>query len=370
MRYWILIILSLLVISSCKKVEEPISSTDNPDFHINGLKNGVAINLAAGNNDYYMFTSAGKDSKEVYYHTGRLANAKCLGICGEEFIFHFKGNTNSPSGNQVVKEGNIDFTIVEPKLLYGVSFNSNRTFTSRAIEVDYTWDFGNGSASNEINPYQLFEADQDFYNVSIQVKTSKKVESNLATKIYTNSGCKVSFDLVKNGSSSRLIAKHTGGKVAQYLWEFEDGNTASVAELDYDFRSIKGSEIVCLTIIDEFGCVSQSCQNVIVNEAFAFVAANFDYTVEEIKPKNGFEQFNTFSLEYINEKGEVFFTNDAQNDQIIRIISVEKYPSMNEAGFPVKRVHFALSATLVSAAGNTIEFTDLEGFVGIAYKEE
>ena len=370
MRVWLIFILSIVVFASCKKVEEPVSNTDSADFFIKGLKNGNAISIAAGDNDYYMFTAADKDSKEIYYHTGRLANANCSGICGEEFIFHFKGNNNSPSGKQVVKEGNVDFTLAEPKLLYGVSFNSNKTFTSRAVEVDYTWNFGNGNASNDINPYHLFEADQDFYNVAIQVKTSKKVESNLATKIYTNVGCKTSFELVKNGSSSRLIAKHTGGKVAQYFWEFEDGNTASVGELDYDFRSIKGSERVCLTITDENGCVSQSCQNVIVNEAFAFVAANFDYEIEEILPKNGFDQLNTFSLEYIDEKGEAFFSSETENNQTIKIISVEKYASLNEAGLPVKRVHFILSATLVSASGNKVEFTDLEGFVGIAYKDE
>lgn len=370
MRVWILVISLIFVFASCKKVTEPNSRTDSAEFYVKGKKNGVPFSISAGDNDYYMFTSSEKDDKDIYFHRGRLANANCQGVCGEEFIFHFKGNTEKPQGDDVLKEGEIDFTLAEPKLLYGVSFNSNNTFTSRAMKVDYTWDFGNGEASAEVHPYQLFEADKDFYNVSIHVKTSKKVESNLATKIYTNTGCKTSFDLVKNGNSSRLVAKHTGGRVAQYLWEFEDGNTASVGELDYDFRSIKGSERVCLTITDENGCVSQSCQNVIVNEAFAFVAANFEYEIEEVIPKNGFDQLNTFSIEYIDAKGEAFFTNDLFENQTIKIISIDKYPTLNSNGLPVKRVHFILNAELISALGNTVEFTELEGYMGIAYNEE
>jgi len=370
MKIWVSIISLIFVFASCKKVEEPVSNTDSADFFVKGKKDGTSFSIAAGDNNYYMYTSSEKDDKEVYLHTGRLANANCQGVCGEEFIFHFKGNTEKPKGDGVIKEGTIDFTIAEPKLLYGVSFNSNKTFTSRAMEVDYTWDFGNGSVSEEVHPYHLFEADKEFYNVSIHVETSKKVESDLATKIYTNTGCKTSFDLVKNGTSSRLVAQHQGGRVAQYLWEFEDGNTASVSELDYDFRSINGSERVCLTITDENGCVSQSCQNVIVNEAFAFVAANFDYEVEEILPKNGFEQFNTFSLEYIDEKGEAFFTDESFANQTIKIISIDKYPTLNNKGFPVKRVHFVLNAKLISALGNTVEFTGLEGYMGVAYQAE
>ncbi|MBD79088.1 MAG: hypothetical protein CL840_09230 [Crocinitomicaceae bacterium] len=370
MRGVFYVILSLVVLYSCKKVEEPNVNSDTADFYVKGLKNGAQFQLSAGDNNYYMFTSSDQNNEDVYYHSGRLADANCTGVCGEEFIFHFKGNKVSPAGNDVLVAGEKDFTMSEPRLLYGVTFNSNKTYTSRAVEVDYTWNFGDGNVSNDQNPYHLFEADKEYYDVSIQVKTSKKVESNLVNRIYTSSGCKTSFDLVKNGQSSRLVAKHEGGRVAQYYWEFEDGNTASVAELDYDYRSINGSERVCLTITDENGCVSQSCQNVIVNEAFAFVAANFDYEIEEVLPKNGFDQLNTVSVEYIDEKGEVFFSSDANNSQTVKIVSVEDYPTRNEHGLPVKRVHFILNGTLVSAQGNKIELTEMEGYIGVAYKEE
>lgn len=367
MKCWLFFISSLIVLASCNKAVEPQNSTDNPDFYLKGYKNGQPISINAGDENYYMYTSTSKDNEDINYYTGRLAKNDC-NTCGEEFLFRFKGDKTS--GAKLLKNKEIDVEVEDPKVKYGVQFNTDKTYTSDARSVDFIWNLGDGSTSLEPEPYHLFNADKDYYEVELLVETSKGVPSSLSSKVYTSTECKTWFDLIKTSHGMRLVARHSGGRPSQYLWEFEDGYSASVAELDYDFDEVYGQELIRLTITDENGCVSQSSQNLVVNENYAFTAANFEYDIEEVLPKNGFDQLNTLSLEYTDEFGEVYFSDNQNEDQSIKILNVESYGSKNEFGQTVMRFQFNLNCTLTSLKGNTISFTDLQGYVGVAIPEE
>jgi hypothetical protein len=365
MRFIAGVIGLIVFFGSCKKLEESPSSHDSYKFYVRGEVEGRSLDLKAGEGDYYMFTNTETEEGQAQWFTGKLAEANCSNACAEQLTIRFKGKDSEPI-EAIVNDKRVDFTIHEPKLKYGVQFTTEKTFTSRANEVVYHWEVDNETSLEEKDPYVVLAADKEFYDVRLEVKTSKGVDSKIENRIYTDPNCKTWFEYKKQDGKNRLIAKHKGAAVVQYFWEFEDGSSASVPILDFESSSIKGSERVCLTITDENGCVSQSCQNVLVNERFAFCAANYDYELEEILPKNGFEQFHTVELEYTDPSGETYYSNRLEQGQSLVVLNVEDYPELNENGQKVKRIQFAVSCQLVSLSGKTIQLNNLEGKLGVA----
>lgn len=365
MRFLLLNILLLFVFVSCEKGNTPEDQTDTPDFYLNGYKNGDPIKIVAGDDNYYMFTSSSRNIEDVNYYNGRLAKADCDN-CGEEFVFRFRGDKQEEA--KVLAKAEVDFTVEEPEVKYGVQFNSDRTFIARSSDANFKWEMGDGRESTDKNPFHLFSSSEEFYDVSLVVEADAG-QSELKNRIFTTTGCKTWFELVKKGNQYRLVPVHEGGLPKQYFWQFEDGSSASVAELDYDFDAVKGSEKICLTVTDENGCVSQSCQNLIVDDNYAYTAANFEYEIAEIQPKNGFDQFNTLSIEYTDANGVTYYSLETEENASVRITGIENYTDLNEMGLPVKRFQFVMNCNLYSLDGKKVEFTEMTGYFGVAYKQ-
>lgn len=357
----------ILIAFSCKKVEEPVANYGAHHFYFNGNKNGEELKIAAGENNYYMFTSKHTDQSGAEHFVGKLSTVNCPNAnCGEAVIIDFKGPAKEPIEN-IVSDKRVDFTIREPKMKYGVQFNAEETFVSQAAEVKYRWSFADEGVTKEAKPYHFFEADKEYYDVKLQVIAKSQIQSEIKNRIYTNPECKTWFEFVKEANGSKLVAHHRGGKASQYYWEFEDGTSASVPELDYEYNPTHGSERVCLTITDEFGCKSQYCQNVVVDENYADYAANYKFDLEEVQPKNGFEQYKTVLIKYVDPTGEVYYSDPVNQQQSVSIKKIEDYSQTNEKGEKVKRIEFVLSCTLQSESGKTIELSNINGALGVAY---
>ena len=367
MRYIIYISLLLLIVS-CKKQQEPEAYIDQPDFYLQGEINGESIRITAGDNGYYMNTNVDVDQDQIAQYSGTLKKANCTSDCGPTIDLKFREQEVGKSDGSFISVGKVDFKEQNAQKYYRVSFNAEESFTSRAVNVNYTWDFGDGTSSNEKNPIHDFVEGKLFYDVCLTVTTSKGVASSLCNKVYLNAGCETSFGLMRVGHEFELRASHNGGAPNLYHWEFENGISASTPKIDYNVLNSRPIEKVCLTITDENGCVSQRCKNIVIYEELAFTAANFNYTVNEVYPTHGLLQTGTAEFTYIDQYGEAYSTKHSTgiSGMQVQVLEVENY-SANESGQPVKRIHVVMNADMESASGKNLSIRNLEGYLGVAY---
>ena len=366
MRYLIYILL-VLVSFSCKKEKEPEVRVESPDFYLQGKINGETIRISAGDNGYYMNTSAAYDENQIAEYRGILKKENCSN-CGPVIQFTMREREASNGAGIVIQAGKLGFQIARPAKSYKVRFNAEETFTSRAVNVEYHWDFGDGTTSNEKNPTHYFPIGKEFYDVCLTVETSKGVASTLCNKIYLNPDCATSFGLIRVGHQFELRASHRGGSPNLYYWQFGDRFSASTPHVDYNVTNSEAVQNICLTITDENGCISQKCKNLIVYEELAFTVANFNFIVEEVLPVNGLLQTSTASLDYIDQYGEVYSSklNGQNQSNTVTVLGVEEYEA-DQNGLPVKRIHVLMNANLTSKSGKSIKLESLEGYLGVAY---
>ncbi|TND00384.1 MAG: hypothetical protein FD123_4380, partial [Bacteroidetes bacterium] len=137
-------IVSLFFLASlvygCRK-EEPVNFTGTPVFYVNGTLNGSPLNLRAGENNYYMYSSYTSDVNSVYEFTGDMRTQW--------------SNTNSPSSFKVTirdyDQHNIVNTSIDSALQAGaytfVSPPAGTTINFTALPqgdsvLNYNWTFG------------------------------------------------------------------------------------------------------------------------------------------------------------------------------------------------------------------------------------
>lgn len=157
--------------------------------------------------------------------------------------------------------------------------------------VKWSWDFGDGSTSDEANPTHLFSYPlvkdsilgdpNPFRKVCLTVETvSGCVASSCQTiniymdktpvdpapqchawiKYYTQSDIVTIPEVV-----AYKLVDASNGKVVSRLWKFEDGTTSTEAELMKTFDIFKPTQNVCLTINTEDGCTSSWCETIQVS---------------------------------------------------------------------------------------------------------
>jgi PKD repeat protein len=187
-----------------------------------------------------------------------------------ELVFRFKdtrGNWSSTTSHQVEKE-----------LLPYALFQSDETFfcsigtvnfTNLSVDADsYEWDFGDGTISNEVNPFHTYTTPGQ-YTVSLKVsnalaegKTHTLVleqlinisESPVANFSYTADNLFVQFLPDESGHSA-------------YNWSFGEESNSDSETPDHHFASDNEYE-VCLQVTSDAGCVANYCQIIGVNTSF------------------------------------------------------------------------------------------------------
>ena len=157
--------------------------------------------------------------------------------------------------------------------------------------VEWKWDFGDGTTSNETKPTHIFSlpfgvnqlADPNpFRKVNLTVKTTSgcMVSYSETINIYMNSSqpepvskCHAWFKYYKPTNVISIpevipykLVDASEGKVVSRIWKFEDGTTSTEAEplVRFDFQ--KPTQKVCLTIYTADSCSSTWCETIYVTE--------------------------------------------------------------------------------------------------------
>ncbi|WP_370089268.1 PKD domain-containing protein [Ekhidna sp.] len=149
--------------------------------------------------------------------------------------------------------------------------------------LNYTWDFGDGSTSNQINPSHEY-ASEGVYTVSLEARNNLGGCFTILEKdveVFQELSSSFSFTSVCYGDE--VVFDNTSvGTGVTFNWNFGDGNTSSFFEPSHPYES-PGSYIVSLKVTSNDGCVreSESRVDIYSNPTPIFIAEN-DCADEEI----------------------------------------------------------------------------------------
>lgn len=212
---------------------------------------------------------------------GPLLDADCL------FEPHFTYNLSA------------GFTFNQTCILSGISSGFTNTSspitTSRMYNVaafqnipefSYTWDFGDGSPTeNVINASHTYATAGSYTLVltdTIYGWATNCVADTMATLTVTNPSV-ASFTEVTTGLTVDFTNTSTAPLGATFVWDFGDGNTSTQTDPTHTY-ALDGTYTVCLTVTDACGSI-QTCSSVTVGcpaptPAYTFVATglNVDFT--------------------------------------------------------------------------------------------
>jgi PKD repeat protein len=151
-----------------------------------------------------------------------------------------------------------------------LTYNFSSSFVSpNAI---YIWNYGDGSSDTTSSPTTTYTytTTGTYHSCLTIYDVASGCLSNVCQAIYAGSvnGNCGNYLYAYNDTLSYLTynfigVSYSGNTASTYLWDFGDGNTSTAATPTHTYTQA-GEYTVCLTLTDNAGCVSTSCQIVYV----------------------------------------------------------------------------------------------------------
>jgi PKD repeat protein len=117
----------------------------------------------------------------------------------------------------------------------------------------WSWNFGDGTTSNQQHPLHIYTGGLPNYVVSLTVTDTAGCTSSLSTSIFANF---VSPLIASETEMCGLDTVHFATSLQNYpayLWDFGDGNTSTLPNPNHVY-TVEGSYTATLTVTDNSGC--------------------------------------------------------------------------------------------------------------------
>jgi len=176
---------------------------------------------------------------------------------------------------------------------FGVYFFSQSS--SQNDIISYHWTFGDGHDSNDHNPSHEYN-EPGTYLVCLRIEDSEGCVSEICHEVHVGEleGCHASFTWEQITGTQQIHFNSTStsqNDIVSYVWHFGDGHEGDGNDPYHTYEE-PGTYLVCLSITDSEGCVSDVCHEVHVGEP----------EEEECNASFNFET---------NEEGVIFFNNNS-----------------------------------------------------------
>jgi len=364
----IISLLSMLIGLACKKktYPEPAPIVGDAAFYAECLLDEKPFNLISGDKDYYLYTACNTGKYNVYEMTGEFKQIECTN-CNNSLRIQINDSRIIAPGqaidiNYALKIGQYEYVKGGNDGLINVNFLGafNKPGSS------YTWDFGDGTSSNELNPQHLFKP--GIYKVKFTGLSTENCYSSIENTInlkdpdFPNACIKVNQYDTLNLFSVAILG---GKKPFKYLWEFGDGKTSTDSVVFKNYL-LKGTYAVKLTITDANGKKSSVNYNAISSNDVSFCSANF--SMKEIALFDSRNILSKIKIDVTDEFGTRFTSDNLSqpNTSTFEILAVEDFMN-NRNNEKVKRIKVRFDCLMYSESKST-HLQSKEVYFAVAYK--
>ena len=155
-----------------------------------------------------------------------------------------------------------------------VAFSSNGSMDPDGTITEFNWEFGDGQSSLQANPSHSYTS-AGSYTVTLTVTDNEGATARVATTAditaagnqppVANANGPYVTDVAQAVSFSSAGSSDPDGSIAQYLWEFGDGQSSSDANPQHSYSSV-GDYTVQLTVTDNEGATAVASTLVTVRD--------------------------------------------------------------------------------------------------------
>lgn len=368
LNFYILLVLIGLSLS-CRKKEypEPEEIIGEAVYFSRLTVNNAPVNLEAGVNGYYMYSSYKQDSNNVYSFIGDLKPTTTCDNCpglrvqiNDTRVSPF----NAPAKiDSALRIGAYTYMRGFKEAAYTVQYNAAEPASS------YHWDFGDGTSSEEKNPSHTY-ARAGKYNVCLTTSNNSCVSSICNKEKIDVSGrsCKTAILASQAGGNTMSFTHSTSGGQApyQFFWSFGDGSTSSA---DSPVRTYKysGSYPVTLRVVDALGDTAIANYNVITQNDNSSCAANYYKTSFTQIPNH--LALSSVIVTWTDTDGTVYTSNSPlqSSDASFQIVSIAGQGQENENGQAIRKLSVRFKCKVFNGS-RFMSIDNAEAIICVAYK--
>lgn len=370
-RVYIFICLLSFAGITCKKEKLQPSNTAGPVvFYFKGNVNSMPVNIQAGINNYYMYSSYTQDVNNVYNFSGSLHQVSCTN-CPNSIQFIINDYKATLPGNPAT----IDSSLVKGYYSYltpsgGVPTSYSVSFTPRADSVtSYNWNFGDGATSTQTNPTHIYTRSGN-YTVTLKVNNTCNDSITNPVNIGTPEAtmtAKITVLSDSSGNNVYLQGSATGGTPPYtYTWNLGDSTTASNSLVYHHYIS-SGVHQVSLTITDSTGLKNWTNLDTNTYGSSANCIVNFSSV---ITPTPNPDAFSNVTVLYTDGNGDTYSSANVSTQPAttnFQVTSVSSYQN-NENGQTTKMLHITFNCQLKDGSGNPMNIANGDAIIAVAYK--
>ena len=291
------------MLDGCNEIDDPKPVVEQPFFTVQASIDGQVIELQAGIDDYYLYTTQDVDSMGVTDYRGHLRVTDCNPCANSVAVFFRGDDIEQPSVNSVTTEGVREFyepTYVVQPASYQIQFFSEQNNS----EVSHYWQLSDGTTFTTADPVYNFSpnASQNSFNVlhvtSVIDDTCSAALNNI---IEVESSCQPNFTAQTQGNTVYFAANSSAG--TQVVWNFGDGSAGYGTSASHTYNA-PGLYHVEMEVFDPAnGCFGQIYKQVLVNDTMN-CQANFHYDIDyQPEVMSDSLQLGSVGVEWYNESG-------------------------------------------------------------------
>jgi hypothetical protein len=360
-----------LFLSACDR-QLPEVEKSYAIFYIEGEIEGNPINLRAGDDKNFMYSSFLDDTLDIRSFVGKVGQLNCVnsidcpGSIEISFREREKENGVRLGIDRNIKVSSYDFR-GPPKYLFK-SFKATFISKSTPSGLAHTWTFGDGGTSYDDNPVHYYLDENDsIVNPELTVQSNGGCSSVISYPVHINSACNVDFSFSNSFPFYSFSARPKFNR--SELWDFANGGYLPFGNgNDPPFRDSVFT--ACIQSIDTLsGCVSYKCKNVIMDTSKVGCVANFDVVKETILIKDVRDYFEV-TVKWQNEEGKVYDSHKyvQPEDSQFEITEVEDFIN-DENGNPTKMLAIAFTVRLYGDdESDFVNFESTKSVIAISYR--
>jgi len=366
----LLVLLIVIATLSCEPVELPEPQPDEPIFTLSGTLDGTAFALAAGVDQYFMFTDAYPVDDDRYIAEGRLAELDCSSDCLPSWRFEFKGSREQLSN--LLSTDTVGYTQpdrVTVDTSYRLHLQASSTHLLNTDVWQHRWLLNDSLVATDATlslPAQLGTE----YPIALETLTEDSCYSYTERVIRAapqTPQCAANFyiDSAILDSSVIATALPDGELPAQFLWQ--DSIPGDVIA----FPTPAAATSLCLQATYADGCTARSCQMIqpAIGSFPASTCRNAIVSETRIDTSSVVvpDIAEGVSIHYQNEDGISYPSNTGQQPAVsyFRILEASPFEN-NAAGQPTIKLTVAFRCQLFTQQGEPWRVVEGEGVIALA----